>query len=250
MDTWHVIDRAGRQHGPLSHYDAAKTIQSGMASGAFGPESEIWHQSFGATWKTIATSEFAHLLGQPGPPPRGPSGPPPYQAPHAQAPHHQPAHPHAQHQRHGTSGWDGGPFTAGVPFFPEKTIVVIVYVLYLLGILSFLVTPLIGLVIAYVQRGSSTHVGRSHFTFQIHTFWLPVLFWVLFWLASLVFGLVFAGIGAVNPAAGLSGLGLWFTILFVFAIGLYLWHLVRVIKGLVVANGNRAIAQPASWWLG
>jgi len=70
------------------------------------------------------------------------------------------------------------------------------------------------------------------------------------WLASLVFGLVFAGIGAVNPAAGLSGLGLWFTILFVFAIGLYLWHLVRVIKGLVVANGNRAIAQPASWWLG
>jgi len=36
----------------------------------------------------------------------------------------------------------------------------------------------------------------------------------------------------------------------VFAIGLYLWHLVRVIKGLVVANGNRAIAQPASWWLG
>jgi len=81
MDTWYVIDRPGRQHGPLSHSDAAKTIQSGIPSGAFGPESEIWHQSFGATWKTIATSEFAHLLGQPSPP-RGPSGSPPYQAPH------------------------------------------------------------------------------------------------------------------------------------------------------------------------
>ena len=49
MDNWYIIDRGGRQIGPLSHYDAAKTIQSGVASGAFGAESEIWHQSFGAT---------------------------------------------------------------------------------------------------------------------------------------------------------------------------------------------------------
>lgn len=250
MDTWHVIDRAGRQHGPLSHYAAAKTIQSGMASGTFGPESEIWHQSFGATWKTIATSEFAHLLGQAGPPPRGPSGPPPREAPHAHAPNHQPTHHHAQHQPHGTSGWDSAPLTAGVPFFPEKSVVVIVYVLYLLGIVSFFITPLIGLIIAYVQRGSSTPTGRSHFTFQIYTFWLSVLYAVLFYVAATVFLALFAGIGLVNPLAGWSGFGLWITSFVVIAIGQFVWHLVRVIRGLVYANGNRPIADPTSWWLG
>jgi uncharacterized membrane protein len=257
MDTWHVIDRSGRQHGPLSHYDVAKTIQSGIATGAFRPESEIWHQSFGATWKTIATSEFAHLLGQSGPPPRRErppmhhdAGPPPYQDQHTHAPHQQPSPPHAQLQPHDTSGWGGGPFTAGVPYFPEKTIVVTIYVLYLLGLLSFLLTPLIGLIIAYVQRGSSTHVGRSHFTFQIYTFWLPLLFSLLFWLASVVFLLIFAGIGAASPAAGWAGAGLWMTILVVFVLGLYVWHLARVIKGLLAANINRPIPQPASWWMG
>ena len=64
---------------------------------------------------------------------------------------------------------------------------VVVYVLYLLGIVSFFITPLIGLVIAYVQRGSSTPTGRTHFTFQIYTFWLSLLYSAVNFVASMLF---------------------------------------------------------------
>jgi uncharacterized membrane protein len=253
MDTWHVIDRAGRQHGPLSHYDVAKMVQSGIASGAFGAESEIWHQSFGATWKTIATSEFSHLLAAPPPARQEPRLQPPAQ-PRPHPGHPQPYQQAQQHPHGGQAqdhhGWNQGGFAVNAPFFPEKSIVVIVYVLYLLGIISFFLTPLIGLIIAYVQRGSSTPTGRSHFTFQIHTFWLSVLYAVLFYVAATIFLALFAGIGFLSPVAGWSGFGLWLVSFAVIAIGQFVWQLVRVIKGLMYANGSRPIANPTSWWLG
>ena len=246
MDSWYIIDRGGRQLGPLSHYDAAKAIQSGIAAGTLGPESEIWHEKFGAAWKTIATSEFAHMLGAapatPPPPPRRDAAPGPhgYQGQH---------HAHAgQHQ--GGHGWNDPSFVVRAPFFPEKSVVVVVYVLYLLGIVSFFITPLIGLVIAYVQRGSSTPTGRTHFTFQIYTFWLSLLYSVVNFVASMLFLGLFAGLSAISPAAGLSGIGGWIVVMLVVGLGLFVWHLVRVIKGLVLANGNQPVAQPDSWWLG
>lgn len=253
MDAWYVVDRAGRQHGPLSHYEVAKTIQAGIAAGAFGAESELWHQKYGSAWKTIGTSEFSHMLAAAPPARQEPRPQPPAQpGPHPGYPQtyqQAPQHPHAGHaQDH--HGWNQGGFAVNAPFFPEKSIVVIVYVLYLLGIISFFLTPLIGLIIAYVQRGSSTPTGRSHFTFQIYTFWLSVLYVVLFYVAATVFLALFAGIGLVSPLAGLSGLGLWITSFVTIAIGQFVWQLVRVIKGLVYANGSRPIANPASWWLG
>jgi uncharacterized membrane protein len=39
----------------------------------------------------------------------------------------------------------------------------------------------------------------------------------------------------------------------VFLISLILfipWYLIRIIKGIIYANDNRAISQPRSWWFG
>lgn len=50
----------------------------------------------------------------------------------------------------------------------------IVYVLYLVGIL-FGLTTLIGVVMAYVNRGDAPEWLKTHYQYQIRTFWIGAL---------------------------------------------------------------------------
>lgn len=104
----------------------------------------------------------------------------------------------------------------------ESTMVTVVYVLYLVSFLTVL-TAIAGLIIAYIKRGEADHVSVSHFTYQIRTFWI---------------GLLFGVIGAITTPIGIG---------FVIFLALVIWLLVRCIKGLLANNDNRAIEQPETW---
>lgn len=101
----------------------------------------------------------------------------------------------------------------------------IVYILYLAGVVVPL-TPLIGVVMAYLDRNEAQPWVASHHTFQIRTFWLTWLF------AFIAFILTFVAIGM-----------LLFPVILV-------WYIIRCVKGLDAASKGKAITDPASWLFG
>jgi len=117
------------------------------------------------------------------------------------------------------------PNTPSKMIIDDRGLAFAVYILYLLGYLTG-ITALIGVVIAYLQSGSSDSAVKSHYTFQIRTFWigLPYLFGGLL--------LLHFGVGAL--------ILLWW----------FVWSLVRTTKGLLALNRNEAIANPESWMFG
>lgn len=100
-----------------------------------------------------------------------------------------------------------------------------VYILYLLSLfLPFL--SIVGVVIAYVFKGNAGEVLRSHYRFQIRTFWM----WFLYACIGLALTLVFIG---------------WLILLFVF-----IWLLVRCIVGLKCLYERKPVPNPGSWMFG
>lgn len=105
---------------------------------------------------------------------------------------------------------------------PGKLNVQIVYVLYLL---SFLVgiTSIIGVVIAYVNRGKSGGWVDTHYTWAIRTFWISLLYSLI----SLILTLMVIGV-----------LGFIATLV---------WVVIRCVIGLQKASRGEPIANPQSW---
>ncbi len=61
----------------------------------------------------------------------------------------------------------------------------IVYILYLVSLLSG-VTALIGVIMAYVNVGEAAEPYRTHYRFQIRTFWIGLLYAIACGLLTLV----------------------------------------------------------------
>ncbi len=101
----------------------------------------------------------------------------------------------------------------------------IVYVLYLAGYITG-ITKIIGVIIAHIQVDTPDPLARSHYQFQIRTFWIGLLYLVV-------------------------GVALSFVIVGVFVLLWWLiWSLIRNIKGVLLLNENRPIANPQSWMFG
>ena len=98
-----------------------------------------------------------------------------------------------------------------------------VYILYLVG-LFFGITGVIGVVMAYVNKDDASQWLKTHYQFQIRTFWIGALYMFLGSLLSLV----------------LIG---WFILLF-----WVVWLIIRSVKGLKALDSNRAIENPTSWF--
>ena len=66
----------------------------------------------------------------------------------------------------------------GAPLSDERQMAMIIYIAYLA---AFAFPPLAtaGLVLAYVNREIGPDWLKSHYTFQIHTFWIGLLYWVV-----------------------------------------------------------------------
>jgi uncharacterized membrane protein len=101
----------------------------------------------------------------------------------------------------------------------------LIYILYLAGIVVG-VTPLIGVVMAYINRGDAEPWVESHYHFQIRTFWMGVLY------------------GAIAGVLCLVLIG--FALLFVVS----LWFIIRSAIGLKYAAKGLAHPDPATWGFG
>jgi len=96
------------------------------------------------------------------------------------------------------------------PLSDERQLAMIVYLAYL-GSLAFPPLAIAGLVLAYVNREAAPDWLKSHYTFQIRTFWIGLLFWVVSLLLCFVligFVLIFATLAwlIVRCALGLDRL--------------------------------------------
>lgn len=98
----------------------------------------------------------------------------------------------------------------------------LVYILYFVGFLVG-ITTIAGLIVAYLKRGEASPEAASHFTFQIRTFWIGLLFYVISALTMLI----------------LVG--------YVLAFATFIWSLIRLIKGFIAAGEGKGIANPATW---
>lgn len=103
------------------------------------------------------------------------------------------------------------------------------YLVYWLLLFSFLmlIPGVIGLVIAYVNKDDAPGWLRSHYIFQIHTFWKGL-------------ALAIAGTATV----WLFGLG--YLILMCDAA----WMAVRIMRGLFWLSKHYAVPRPRNWLLG
>lgn len=101
----------------------------------------------------------------------------------------------------------------------------VVYILYLVSFVTA-ITALIGVVLAYVNRGDAPAWVQSHYAFQIRTFWWSLL--------------------AVVVGSLLSVFGVGLLILFAWMV----WMIVRCAVGLSRLSENRPIDRPDSLWTG
>lgn len=105
---------------------------------------------------------------------------------------------------------------------PSDTSVKIVYVLYLLSLVLG-VTALVGVIMAYVNVGEAPEPLKSHYRFQIRTFWL---------------GLLYASLGVLLTLAAVGVLVLLFVAV---------WLIVRCVKGLKALDRHEPYPNVQTW---
>ena len=117
------------------------------------------------------------------------------------------------------------PYETQRPVVSDNTLAVVVYLLYGIGYFTG-ITALIGVIIAHVKVDDADPVVRSHYQFQIRTFWIGLLYLAIGVLLSVVL-------------IGVPVLVWWFV-----------WSLVRIIKGGLLLMEDRPIVDPGSWLFG
>ncbi len=98
----------------------------------------------------------------------------------------------------------------------------LVYILYLVSLVVG-VTALVGLVMAYIYRSDAPSWLKTHYQWQIRTFWLGLLYTLIGALSSIIL------IGYLLLLANL------------------IWFIVRCIKGFNALEKNQPIAHPTRW---
>ncbi len=113
--------------------------------------------------------------------------------------------------------------TAG--FSHQHQMPLIVYILYLSHFVPVIgwVASIVGLVLAYVERDTAPEWLKSHYTFQIRTFWIGLLYFVVACVLVVV----------------LIGLPL--------LVAVWVWFIVRCALGLSRLLRNEPYLTPLSW---
>jgi uncharacterized membrane protein len=111
------------------------------------------------------------------------------------------------------------------PIVSDNTLALVVYLLYGLGYFT-VISALVGVVIAHVRIADADPALRSHYQFQIRTFWIGVLYFTIgFPLCLLMIG-------------------------FPILIWWFVWSVIRVVKGIILLNEHKPVANPKSWLFG
>jgi uncharacterized membrane protein len=113
------------------------------------------------------------------------------------------------------------------PIVSDNMVAVGVYLLYFTGYFT-VITAIMGVIIAYVKvdDDDTDPVLRSHYRFQIRTFWIGLLYNAI-------------GIPLCLVLIGFPILAWWL-----------IWSLVRIVKGMLLATEHKPIANPTSWLFG
>ncbi|SMH39860.1 DUF4870 family protein [Mesorhizobium australicum] len=105
---------------------------------------------------------------------------------------------------------------------PGKTNVQIVYFLYIAG-MFIPILPLVGLIMAYINRGKAGGWVDTHYTYLIRTFWIGLLY------------------GAIAVILMMLLIG------FLLLVAVAVWIIVRCIVGLQAAGRGEPVKNPESW---
>lgn len=112
------------------------------------------------------------------------------------------------------------------PMVSNTQLALAVYILYFASYVVG-ITALVGVIIAHVQIGTTADpMLRSHYQWQIRTFWIGILYFVI-------------GVVLCLVVIGILVLLFWF-----------IWTLVRNVKGMLALNETKPIANPTSWLFG
>ena len=118
----------------------------------------------------------------------------------------------------------------------DRVLPAVVYGLYLLGLVNGL-TILVGLVVAYINLDKAGPRMRTHYDFQIRTFWIGL---AIFLSLGLLIG--------ISAVLSLVLIGIPFLMLFLFLWGAVgVWFAVRCIVGLVYISQDQAYPRPNTW---
>jgi uncharacterized membrane protein len=117
------------------------------------------------------------------------------------------------------------PYNTQRSLVSDDTLATVVYLLYFIGYFTAF-SALVGVIVAYLRENEADPMLRSHYQFQIQTFWIS---------------LVYLGIGIplCLVLIGFPILGWWLV-----------WTAIRNIKGSRRLSEHRPIANPQSWLFG
>jgi len=111
------------------------------------------------------------------------------------------------------------------PLVSDDTLATVVYLLYFVGYFTGF-SALVGVIIAHLKDNDADPMLRSHYQFQIRTFWIGLMYLVIGFALSIVL-------------IGIPVLIWWFV-----------WSLVRIIKGGLLLIENKPVVNPSSWLFG
>jgi uncharacterized membrane protein len=117
------------------------------------------------------------------------------------------------------------PSTPSSVFSDERQMAMIIYILFLVGFPTFHVATIVGLVLAYVNRDGAPAWLRSHYTLQIRTFWIGLLY---FFVACVCL-FILIGVPMILAVS--------------------VWYVVRCALGISRLLKNEAYPTPESWVL-
>jgi uncharacterized membrane protein len=136
----------------------------------------------------------------------------------------EPVSPSPSPERGGASP---SPFDAITPYLhPGRENILLNYVLYLAGLVpAFGVVPIIvGFALALINRPNATGIWASHYTYQVRSAAIGLLYVVVSAILVLLFGL---GIILLLLTA--------------------VWWIVRGVRGLMAASRNEPMTNPLTW---
>lgn len=109
-----------------------------------------------------------------------------------------------------------------IPTPPSTSNAQIIYILYLVSLVVG-ITGIVGVIMAYVYRGDAPDWLRSHYQFQIRTFWIGLLYVVL---------------GMLLSAALVGFLVLLFWVI---------WLILRCVKGMQQLERREPVTDVETW---
>lgn len=99
----------------------------------------------------------------------------------------------------------------------------LIYILYFVSF-AIGITVLIGVIMAYLNRGKAAEYVDSHYTWLIRTFWIGLLY------AMISFALAIVLVG------------------FLLMFAVVVWIVIRLVKGLQLLGRGEPVPDSQTWW--